>query len=376
LIMVIVLLPWTSFSQELIKGHYCYTCGEGESLEEARELTRTLAIRNAIETCTGFENALNTSLSFNSTNDIIQTISSGYLKDLKVIEHTEDGKTICETIEANVPIEALKKVVRMEIEKRREKVEEFGVDNNGYLKILRVAKQTDRYGFRLMALVKVLRPTGSLHLPSHQNRKPFFKVFMDTFDSEGFPLGSESNFIHESEVEMLPGEMKALFFYPPINTKTFKAWLVGGINDFGKATDKKAPKTKLKTSTVTKKTDQISVQGEFIYRSLKSIETKDSEEEFRVEVLADGPIHNAKKFFMDRPPRLVIDLKGKWRNPEYSVIEVNSTIVRKIRIGKHIDKLRIVLDLKDRKLVTSAIIQKTPNGLATIIKKGNERLAP
>jgi hypothetical protein len=164
--------------------------------------------------------------------------------------------------------------------------------------------------------------------------------------------------------------MKALFFYPPINTKTFKAWLVGGIKDLGKETDKKTPGTTAKTATLTKKADQISLQGEFIYRRLKSIEPKDSEEELRVEILADGPIHNAKKFFMDRPPRLVIDLKGKWRNPEYSVIGVNSTIVRRIRIGKHIDKLRIVFDLKDRKLVTSAMIQRMHNGLATIIKKG------
>ncbi len=369
--MIIVLLPAISFSRELIKGHYCYTFGEGENLEEARELTRTLAIRNAIETCTGFENAFNTALSFNSTNDIIQIISSGYLKDLKVIDHTEEGKTICETIEANVPIEALNKVFRMETEKKEEKIENYGIDNNGYLKILRVTKQTDRYGFHLMALVKVLRPTGSLHLPSHRNRKPFFKVFMDTFDSEGFPLGSESNFIHESEVEMLPGEIKALFFYPSIDTKTFKAWLVGGIKDSGKETDKKTPGATAKTATIAKKADQISLQEEFIYRRLKSIEPKDSEEELRVEILADGPIHNAKKFFMDRPPRLVIDLKGKWRNPEYSVIGVNSTIVKKIRIGKHIDKLRIVFDLKDRKLVTSAMIQRMHNGLAAIIKKGN-----
>ncbi|MBW1768899.1 MAG: AMIN domain-containing protein [Deltaproteobacteria bacterium] len=369
LIMIIVLFPCTGLPQELIKGHYCYTYGHGESLEEARELTRTLAIRNAIETHIGFAEAFSASLDFKSTNDIIQIISSGYLMDIKVIDHAEEGKTICETIEAKIPIEVLKKVVRMEVRKRSKKVEEVGIDNNGYLKILRVVKQTDRYGFHLMAIVKVLRPTGSLHLPSQRNGRPFFKVIMDTFDSKGFPLGSQSNFIHESEVEMLPGEMKTLFFYVPLYTKTFKAWLVGGIKDSGKDAYKKSPKTELKTAAVVKKVGQLSLQDELGYKRLRGVEPIDSEEEFRVEVLADGPIPNARKFFMDRPPRLVIDLKGKWREPEYSVVEVNSSIVRRIRIGKHIDKLRIVIDLKDRRLVTSAIIQRTPKGLTAIIKK-------
>ena len=36
-------------AEEKIKGHYCYTYGDNESLVEAREFARTMATKNAIE---------------------------------------------------------------------------------------------------------------------------------------------------------------------------------------------------------------------------------------------------------------------------------------------------------------------------------------
>ena len=47
LILLILLFTCTSQASE-ITGHYCYTYGDKESMQEARTLTRTLAIRNAV----------------------------------------------------------------------------------------------------------------------------------------------------------------------------------------------------------------------------------------------------------------------------------------------------------------------------------------
>ena len=39
LVIFVLFLPSIGFADEIIKGHYCYTYGDNESLKEARELT-------------------------------------------------------------------------------------------------------------------------------------------------------------------------------------------------------------------------------------------------------------------------------------------------------------------------------------------------
>jgi len=47
----------------------------------------------------------------------------------------------------------------------------------------------------------------------------------------------------------------------------------------------------------------------------------------------------------ETPPKLVLDLKGKWRNPGKTVRRVQSDWVRRVRVGEHPDYLRVVMDL-------------------------------
>jgi len=97
------------FADEIIKGNYCYTYGDNESLIEAKELTRTLAIRNAIESYRLFVESTTNVKNFQLTNDIVQMLSSGYLKNVKVLAHSEEGRTICETIQASISPQAVDK---------------------------------------------------------------------------------------------------------------------------------------------------------------------------------------------------------------------------------------------------------------------------
>ena len=94
--------PFLSSAGDIVQGHYCYTYGDNESLKDARELTRLLATRNAIESYRVFITSTSNVKNFQLTNDLVQIISSGSLKDIKVIEHKEQGRTICETIQAKI----------------------------------------------------------------------------------------------------------------------------------------------------------------------------------------------------------------------------------------------------------------------------------
>jgi hypothetical protein len=66
---------------------------------------------------------------------------------------------------------------------------------------------------------------------------------------------------------------------------------------------------------------------------------------------------------MGSPPRLVIDLAGDWKLPKKTLYRAESEMVDKIRVGKHKNKVRIVIDLKDKGLQKPTIIQESPNGL-------------
>ncbi len=125
-------------ADETIKGHYCYTYGDKESLKEAKDVTRTLAIRNAIESYRVYIESTTSVRNFTLTNDIIQIVSSGYLKDMKVVEHKEEGRTICDTVEFTVSPKEIEKVIRQTVKRRTQAVEEKGIDNNGFLKIISI----------------------------------------------------------------------------------------------------------------------------------------------------------------------------------------------------------------------------------------------
>ncbi|MBN1782835.1 hypothetical protein JW948_16985 [bacterium] len=112
LILIPVLFQTALFSQDVIRGSYSYTYGDSESLIEARDTCKDLAVRDAIESyylfvesSTEVENAM-------LKSDIINTLSAGYLKNLTVVEQNETGRTISTTVEATVNPEEVQAVVQ------------------------------------------------------------------------------------------------------------------------------------------------------------------------------------------------------------------------------------------------------------------------
>lgn len=216
-----VLLSGYGLAEELIKGRYCYTYGDSESLREAKALTRTLAIRDAIESYRVFVESVGTVQNFSLTNDLVQVISSGYLKNIQVLESKIEGRTICETIQASVSPEEIGDFVKKMVKKRAQEVETLGVDNNGCLKILKV----DAKDRQVAVVVKVLTRTGSLGTPEEQSQRPCFKIGIDFLGEQGDPMEGDAQFVHTSHSEMLPGEIRTVYFELPYGAKSYKVWL-------------------------------------------------------------------------------------------------------------------------------------------------------
>lgn len=349
-------------AEDAIRGRYCYTFGENEDIKEARILTHMLAVRNAVESSRPFKEAFQVEGDWRWTRDVIQVLQSGYLKDLKVVDHKEEGRKICETVEAAISPDDFRKVLEREREKRKKRLEDEALGNNGFLKILDVQKvEGDRYGKRISVVVKVLRRTGSLYRASERNQKPRFKVCLDYFGVQGTPLGGDAAFIHESEDEMLPGEIKTLDFYVPSKADSYKVWLV---EPAGKRAERPAVAMKKASSPRSKTT--VGMKGD---RSLKGIERESREDALALRVLSDEPIRLYRNFFMSSPPRLVIDLPGRWGNPKDTVFPLTDQMVRRLRVGKHADKLRLVIDMQEGAPMPAATLSEDAEGLLIILKR-------
>jgi len=124
LLLSLLLLPSIVLADQIVQGSYCYTYGDKESLKEAREITRTLAIRDAIESSWVHLASASKVENFQLTKDLVQLISSGNLKNIQVIEHTEKDRTICEKIKARVND---KEIVEM-IQKAKAEIEKTSLN--------------------------------------------------------------------------------------------------------------------------------------------------------------------------------------------------------------------------------------------------------
>jgi hypothetical protein len=82
-------------------------------------------------------------------------------------------------------------------------------------------------------------------------------------------------------------------------------------------------------------------------RTLEGLTPRSDGSEFELTARAGGPVRQTHIFPLSDPPKLVIDLAGKWDRKVTSPVAVENPLVKRIRLGNHPDYLRLVLDLAD-----------------------------
>ncbi|MFC1856452.1 AMIN domain-containing protein [Thermodesulfobacteriota bacterium] len=128
----------------------------------------------------------------------------------------------------------------------------------------------------------------------------------------------------------------------------------------------KSPKKEEKAEIPVEIVRGLSQTDETPYR-LKDIEVQSSKKQLQVLFLIENPEIKYTYFFLAMPPRLVVDFKGKWDKPPKKTITVNDDIAKNIRVGRHTDKLRLVLDLRNEKN-PSVVFKVSPQGLILILR--------
>lgn len=87
---------------ETVSGKGCYKYGDNDTPRAARETALNMAKRNAIENYKVFINSKSKTQDFVLKQDIIESLSTGYLHNLRIIKEQEQGREICIWLEAKV----------------------------------------------------------------------------------------------------------------------------------------------------------------------------------------------------------------------------------------------------------------------------------
>ena len=128
-----ILFPLTLFALDTITGSYSYTYGDSESLVEARQLCKDLALRDALESYSIYIESSTTVENYEIKEDILHTIASGYLSNIEILEQTEEGRTITTTVQATVQPEEVKTEIEKKIQQtvKRDDQQEFSSEDQG-----------------------------------------------------------------------------------------------------------------------------------------------------------------------------------------------------------------------------------------------------
>ena len=84
-----------------------------------------------------------------------------------------------------------------------------------------------------------------------------------------------------------------------------------------------------------------------------------------------APASFERMFYTD-PPRLVLDIAGSWNYNGPLSSATGDPFIRQIRVGKHADKFRVVLDMAPdapAKLRGAPTVERVPEGVALKIPK-------
>jgi hypothetical protein len=116
----ILLIGWWLFATaslfaDVIRGTYTYTYGDRETLVDARQTCKDLALREAIESYAVFVESSTEVDNFQLKEDAVQAISAGVLKNMKVTNQQEQGRTVTISIEAEVSPEEVKSAIEQRV---------------------------------------------------------------------------------------------------------------------------------------------------------------------------------------------------------------------------------------------------------------------
>ena len=195
LALVLTALPTVTLAKRAeIRGDYCYEYGDSESLMAAKEISYAMALRKAIERYKTFVSSTSVVDDFQLRKDLVETIVSGYVEDIKIAKQNIVGRKVCTELTGHVNPEAVRDIIAKKIkivsEHRRREFE--GIVSNLYLKVINYRIDTDSGGNKLLRVfyqIKQSPPPGGTRMAVFcfdEHGNPVQTSFCDIVASSSF----------------------------------------------------------------------------------------------------------------------------------------------------------------------------------------------
>ena len=169
-----------------------------------------MAVREAIESNSIFISSTSV-VTHSQLNDLIQTISSGYLQELKIVEEKIEGRNIYYKVEAYVEPDVVQESIGREVRRKKNRQDYKSIVHNDIVKVLSIKKKFRTDGDQVVSIV-------------YKQIKPYTKteIMIDWLDSDDIPIGGEKAF---SEDRLRQNEIRKIDYYIPYGAFSYKVWL-------------------------------------------------------------------------------------------------------------------------------------------------------
>ena len=222
-IFIYAILLSLSFAQErvMLEGAYKYKWGDNETVLEAESLCYNMALRNMVESYQIFVASTTDLQNYEVRNDLIQTLSAGYLEDLTVVEKNIDKEKneAYYKLRAYVEPVEFKRVLQQEVKRKLNIYKPKPIRDNEYFSVLRQWESKDKYDRKeLCLIIQYKRSIG-------YSEK--FAYDVTYYDSEGFPLdGQTIHIIVSGNKSYVRGTIRNRCYtlHPPVGTAYYEIW--------------------------------------------------------------------------------------------------------------------------------------------------------
>jgi hypothetical protein len=189
-IFIYAILFSLSFAQErvMLEGEYTYKWGDNETVLIAKSLCYNMALRNMVESYQIFVASTTDIHNYEVRNDLIQTLSAGFLEDLTIVEErVEKEKNIAYyKLRAYVQPVEFKRVLQQQVKRKLNLYKPKPVSENESLIIL---KEWENIGANLSICViaQAKKDQGYGH---------YIPIRVTYYDREGVPIDGEKGLIN------------------------------------------------------------------------------------------------------------------------------------------------------------------------------------
>lgn len=215
---------WTFADSSLvdITGDYRYTYHEPETVTEAKQTACLEALHQAVSTSAAVREQTASIVDSKLFHNLVHTLATKHVTDQQVVQQSEKGRTVYCKVKAVFHPDEVERVLITQTTGGGEP----GLDQNRALKILGTREDPDGTITVVYQAVKRLDWLGTAYQGSLRESAD---VMVDFFDEQGTLLRSISYPARKTTTGndvMYPGEMGTLKVAKPLNTKTYRVWVV------------------------------------------------------------------------------------------------------------------------------------------------------